>query len=849
MIGRTFGHYTIIGKIGAGGMGEVYRARDEQLDRDVALKLLPAGTVGNEAARKQFRKEALALAKLNHPNIETIYEFNSQDGVDYLAMELVPGKPLDEILSAGAIPEKEIVRLGTQFAEGLAAAHDQGVIHRDLKPANIFVTPDGRVKILDFGLAKLLHPEWEGNVTRSVTIQSGSISGTVPYMSPEQLRGLPVDPRSDLYGAGAVLYEMASGQRPFPQTQTAELMGAILLQPLPPLRTVNPNISVKLERVISKALEKEPAQRFQTARELRAALQSVTLDSTVTLQPEPELVKTRVLPAKPGAAPPASGSSSAAAASGVPTPASVQVPASAAYVPASAAVPVSGPLSAVAAPAPAPVAAKSGSTWKLVLWILTIFVVSAVVFVLGIYGMRGWVMKRLNPGGQPASVVPATPQPSTTTGGAAPAGGTQSSSTQPSSAQPAGGATVPTPPTAPPALAPTPGPTGGKEAQPASPRPAKVAVHPGADLRAEAVALAQRGDLAGAKEKFEQGLALDRQAGDNSGAAEDLNGAASVLALEGDLSGARKMEEDALTGCRAASDRGCESFALANLGDIQYRQGDLAGARARYESSLAITRDGQNGAAQLPDLLGLSQVLYEQGDIAGAKKMLDQARPLREKSEDKNLAAKALADEGKILVAEGNLDEARKNFEGAMNAFTDLGEKRGATAAQVAYADAIVEQGRPVGIETPLRQSIAEFQAEGDKADEVLARAALARALLATGTPESHLEAQREVNTAIPAVWGVQDPRPRLELIVAAARAAAALGESAQASKTLEGTLAEAERAGFVPIELEVRLALGEIEIKMAKADAGRARLAALEKDATAKGFLLIARKAQSAAK
>ena len=731
MIGRTFGHYTIIGKIGAGGMGEVYRARDEQLDRDVALKLLPAGTVGNEAARKQFRKEALALAKLNHPNIETIYEFNSQDGVDYLAMELVPGKPLDEILSAGAIPEKEIVRLGTQFAEGLAAAHDQGVIHRDLKPANIFVTPDGRVKILDFGLAKLLHPEWEGNVTRSVTIQSGSISGTVPYMSPEQLRGLPVDPRSDLYGAGAVLYEMASGQRPFPQTQTAELMGAILLQPLPPLRTVNPNISVKLERVISKALEKEPAQRFQTARELRAALQSVTLDSTVTLQPEPELVKTRVLPAKPGAAPPASGSSSAAAASGVPTPASVQVPASAAYVPASAAVPVSGPLSAVAAPAPAPVAAKSGSTWKLVLWILTIFVVSAVVFVLGIYGMRGWVMKRLNPGGQPASVVPATPQPSTTTGGAAPAGGTQSSSTQPSSAQPAGGATVPTPPTAPPALAPTPGPTGGKEAQPASPRPAKVAVHPGADLRAEAVALAQRGDLAGAKEKFEQGLALDRQAGDNSGAAEDLNGAASVLALEGDLSGARKMEEDALTGCRAASDRGCESFALANLGDIQYRQGDLAGARARYESSLAITRDGQNGAAQLPDLLGLSQVLYEQGDIAGAKKMLDQARPLREKSEDKNLAAKALADEGKILVAEGNLDEARKNFEGAMNAFTDLGEKRGATAAQVAYADAIVEQGRPVGIETPLRQSIAEFQAEGDKADEVSARAALARALLA----------------------------------------------------------------------------------------------------------------------
>jgi serine/threonine protein kinase len=153
-IGKILGHYRIVQQIGAGGMGVVYRAHDEQLDRDVALKVLPAGTLTDEAARKQFRKEALALAKLSHPNIATIFEFSSHEGVDFLAMELIPGKPLSEWLHAGAMPQTEAVRLATQLAEGVAAAHDQGVIHRDLKPANLFVTPDGRLKILDFGLAK-----------------------------------------------------------------------------------------------------------------------------------------------------------------------------------------------------------------------------------------------------------------------------------------------------------------------------------------------------------------------------------------------------------------------------------------------------------------------------------------------------------------------------------------------------------------------------------------------------------------------------------------------------------------------------------------------------------------------
>jgi eukaryotic-like serine/threonine-protein kinase len=277
MIGKTISHYRIVEKIGAGGMGEVYRAHDDQLDRDVALKILPAGLLADEAARKQFRKEALALAKLNHPNIETVYEFGSQDGVDFLAMELIPGEALREKIKAGPLTEREVARLGMQLAEGLAAAHDQGVIHRDLKPGNLFVTPDGRLKILDFGLARLIHPELATDVTRSITVESGTISGTVPYMPPEQLRGEPTDARSDVYSAGAVLYEMATSQRPFPQTQGPQLMGAILHQSAPPPMAINSRITPAFESAILKTLEKEPSQRYQSARELRVALEGVSL--------------------------------------------------------------------------------------------------------------------------------------------------------------------------------------------------------------------------------------------------------------------------------------------------------------------------------------------------------------------------------------------------------------------------------------------------------------------------------------------------------------------------------------------------------------------------------------------
>lgn len=275
MIGQTLGHYRIVEKIGAGGMGEVYRAHDEQLDRDVALKVLPPGTLSDEAARRHFRQEALTLAKLNHPNIETVYEFSTQDDVDFLAMELIPGCSLAQRLKGGPLSEHELVRLATQFAEGLAFAHEHGVIHRDLKPSNLMITPDGRLKILDFGLARLFSADQDADLTQSISTTTGSISGTVPYMSPEQLRGMPVDARSDIYAAGCVLYEMAAGHRPFPQSQSAELIGAILHEKPDPPSSRNHRITPSLESVVMKALEKEPASRYRSARELRVALEGV----------------------------------------------------------------------------------------------------------------------------------------------------------------------------------------------------------------------------------------------------------------------------------------------------------------------------------------------------------------------------------------------------------------------------------------------------------------------------------------------------------------------------------------------------------------------------------------------
>ena len=209
-VGQVLGHYRIVEQIGAGGMGVVYRAHDEQLERDVAVKVLPPGTLANEATRKQFRKEALALAKLDHPNVATVYEFGDDHGVDFLVTAYIPGITLDAKLASGALPQPEVVSLGIELAQGLAAAHEKGIIHRDLKPGNLRLTPEGRLKILDFGLARLVEPEGEVALTASLAQSQEVIAGTLPYMAPEQLRGEKADARSDIWWSGAV----RNGYRP-----------------------------------------------------------------------------------------------------------------------------------------------------------------------------------------------------------------------------------------------------------------------------------------------------------------------------------------------------------------------------------------------------------------------------------------------------------------------------------------------------------------------------------------------------------------------------------------------------------------------------------------------------------
>jgi len=274
-IGQVLGRYRVVEQIGAGGMGVVYRAHDLQLERDVAIKVLPAGMLADDAARKRFRKEALSLARLNHPNIATIFEFGSQDGIDFLATEYIPGITLDVKLSGGALPIKSVSLLGAQLAQGLAAAHEQGVVHRDLKPGNLRLTPDGRLKILDFGLAQLMPQASDLGLAVTMT-KSQEVTGTLPYMAPEQLRGGIADARSDIWAVGAVLYEMATGKHPFPGTNGPLLIDAILNREPERPSKINAVISPGLENVILKALDKDPARRYQMAGGLCADLDRLT---------------------------------------------------------------------------------------------------------------------------------------------------------------------------------------------------------------------------------------------------------------------------------------------------------------------------------------------------------------------------------------------------------------------------------------------------------------------------------------------------------------------------------------------------------------------------------------------
>ncbi len=274
LLGLQLGHCRVVEKIGAGGMGEVYRAHDEQLDREVAVKLLPFASLDEPAAHARLLHEARTASQLNHPNICTIHEVSEDAGRAYIVMELVSGQPLSAHLGAGALATGDVLRYGIQIADALGDAHAHGVVHRDLKSANIMVTLEGRVKVLDFGLAKRVSegPPADGS-TKSVSLtRDGAVVGTLAYMAPEQLRGQPADARSDVWGLGVVLYEMANGRLPFQGQSAFEVSSAILREAAPTLPAVIPP---PLRAVIEHCLQKEPARRYHNGSEVRAALEAI----------------------------------------------------------------------------------------------------------------------------------------------------------------------------------------------------------------------------------------------------------------------------------------------------------------------------------------------------------------------------------------------------------------------------------------------------------------------------------------------------------------------------------------------------------------------------------------------
>jgi WD40 repeat protein len=285
--GTKLGPYEIQSSLGAGGMGEVYRARDTRLDRSVAVKVLPSTFSLDIDRLHRFEQEARCLGALNHPNLLAIYDVGSQDGVHYLVSELLEGETLRERLSEGPLLSRKVVDTGVQLAKGLAAAHEKGIVHRDLKPDNVFITKDGRVKILDFGLAKqgaVDSVETAATMTGPGT-QPGAVLGTVGYMSPEQVRGRIADQRSDIFSFGAILYEMVSGQRAFQGESSVETLNAIIKADPPDISTTNRNIPPALDRMIRRCLEKAPEERFQSASDLAFAIEALSGSSTgVTAQ-------------------------------------------------------------------------------------------------------------------------------------------------------------------------------------------------------------------------------------------------------------------------------------------------------------------------------------------------------------------------------------------------------------------------------------------------------------------------------------------------------------------------------------------------------------------------------------
>jgi len=276
LVGRRLGRYKIVSLLGAGGMGKVYRARDTELERDVAVKVLPDAASGDPAWLERFNREARALSRLSHPNILEIFDAGSHDGVRYVVTELLEGRTLRDQLEHGRLPLRKAIAIGDAIARGLGAAHAHGVVHRDVKPENVLLTSDGRVKVLDFGIASLQEPEPAPiTVTEAKTVTSaGSLLGTIGYMAPEQARGEPADARSDVFAVGCVLYEMLTGRAPFQRTTPAETLAALLHEDPEPLRTLAPDLHSSLSRVVMRCLEKEPGERFQSAADVAFALRA-----------------------------------------------------------------------------------------------------------------------------------------------------------------------------------------------------------------------------------------------------------------------------------------------------------------------------------------------------------------------------------------------------------------------------------------------------------------------------------------------------------------------------------------------------------------------------------------------
>ena len=272
LVGKELSHYLIEGRIGPGGMGEVYRGKDLRLGRKVAIKVMHGGALADDDAKRRFRREARMLSKINHPGIASIYEFDTVDGLDFIAMEYVPGHPLSNVLMGGPLPEAHAVDIGRQVSEALAAAHAKGIVHRDMKPANVMLLPDGTAKLLDFGIALVIFQSPSSTTDSGRLTEKGSAVGTLHYLPPEVIDGGTADIRSDVYGVGLLLYEMTTGKTPFLGGSPRQVMWQIVTEPLPDCRKLNPRLSEEAAAVIRACTQKDPRSRPQSARELAKLL-------------------------------------------------------------------------------------------------------------------------------------------------------------------------------------------------------------------------------------------------------------------------------------------------------------------------------------------------------------------------------------------------------------------------------------------------------------------------------------------------------------------------------------------------------------------------------------------------